>query len=212
MSFAELLCLCGDFFLLQGTLPFTSLAALDKSYSGKYIHEPTDDLESLLQTALGIVTFTNGPCGKLCAPKDRIPMAWWYNEIDWEQLFKDKTVDLLFYDKEIKGNFVEYWKPFSPYLRCLVSATWPEMTLPSSSHASHKVFKDILEEALEALKALKEVPAKYAPSSQKHARTSGNDEGRYPYKFRRGGSPVSERLPWPANIKELLQWQDSMDA
>lgn len=40
------------------------------------------DLESLLYTALGLVTFTTGPCGQLCAPKDHVPVAQWYNEID----------------------------------------------------------------------------------------------------------------------------------
>ena len=81
-----------------------------------------------------------------------------------------------------------------------------------SNQASHKVFKDILEEALKALKMLAEVPAKYAPNCQKHARISDNDEGRYPYKYCQGDSHFSEHLPRPADIKELLQWQDSMDA
>ena len=188
------------------------LAALDKSNRDKYIHGPAHDLESLLQTALGVVTFTNGPCGNFRAPTDHVPMARWYNEIDREQLLKDKSIDLITYNKEIEGHFTEYWKPFAPYLRRLVSATWPERTPPMSSQASHKAFKDILEEALRALKTLSEVPAKYAPNRQKRARTSDNDEGRYPYKYRRGDSPFSERLPRPADIKELSQWQDSMDA
>lgn len=64
-----------------------------------------------------------------------------------------------------------------------------------SSQASHKVFKDILEEALQALKMLVEIPAKYAPISQKHAQTSENEEGRYPYKYHQGDSPCSECLP-----------------
>jgi hypothetical protein len=196
----------------SGTLPFMPLAALHKSNRGKYIHGPAHDLESLLQTALGVVTFTNGPCGNFRAPTDHVPMARWYNEIDREQLCKDKTIDLLTYNLEIEGHFTEYWKPFSPYLRRLVSATWPDRTPPMSSQASHKVFKDILEEALKALKTLAEVPAKYAPNSQKRARTVNNDEGRYPYKYSRGGSPLSERIPRPANIKELSQWQDSRDA
>ena len=165
------------FFSLQGTLPFMPLAALDKSNCGKYTHGPAHDLESLLQTALGIVTFTDGPCGNFRAPTDHVPMARWYNEIDREQLFKDKYIDLITYDREIEGHFTEYWKPFVPYLRRLVSATWSEKTPRMSSQASHKVFKDILEEALEALKTLAEVPAKYAPNSQKRARTSNNDEG-----------------------------------
>jgi hypothetical protein len=80
-----------------------------------------------------------------------------------------------------------------------------------SSQASHKIFKDILEEALKASKMLAEVPAKYASNSQKHARTSNNDEGRYPYKYSQGDGPFFECLPQPANIKELLQWQDSTD-
>jgi len=188
------------------------LTALDKSNRGKYIHGPAHDLESLLQTALGVVTFTNGPCGNFRAPTDHVPMARWYNEIDREQLLKDKSIDLITYNTEIEGYFPEYWKPFAPYLRCLISATWPERTPPMSSQASHKVFKDILGEALEALKMLAEVPAKYAPNSQKHAQTSDNDGGRYPYKYHRGDSTFSERLARPADIKELSQWQVSMDA
>jgi hypothetical protein len=69
------------------------------------------------------------------------------------------------------------------------------------------------QEALEALKTLAEVPAKYASNSQKRAQTSDNDEleGRYPYKYRRADSPFSEHLPRPTDIKELSQWQDCMD-
>ena len=203
---------CNLFFPLQGTLPFMPLAALDKSNRGKYIHGPAHDLESLLQTTLGIVSFTNGPCGKFRAPTERVPTARWYNEIDREQLFKDKTIDLITYDMEIDAYITEYWKPFAPYLRRLVLTTWHERTPPLSSQASHKAFKDILEEALKALKTLAEVPVKYAPISQKRARTSENEEGRYPYKYRRGDSPFSERLPRPADIKELSQWKDSIDA
>jgi hypothetical protein len=200
------------FFLLQGTLPFMPLDALNKSNCGKYVHSPAHDLESLLQTALGIVTFTNGPCGNFRAQTDHVPMARWYNEIDREQLLKDKRIDLITYNTEIEGHLTEYWKPFAPYLHRLVLATWPERSPPMSSQASHKVFKDILEEALKAIKTLAEVPANYAPSSQKRARTLDSDEGRYPYKCLRGDSPFSERLPRPADIKGLSEWQDSMDA
>jgi len=186
------------------------LAALDKSNRSKYIHGPAHDLESLLQTALGIVTFTKGPCGNFRAPTDHVPIARWYNEIDREQLLKDKKIDLIDYETEIEGHFTEYWKPFAPYLRRLVSATWSVTSM--SNHASHKVFKDILEEALVALKSLAEVPAKYAPNSQKRVRISKKDEGRFPYKYRRGENSSSERRPRPAEIKDLMQWQDSMDA
>jgi hypothetical protein len=186
------------------------LAALDKSNCGKYIHGPSHDLESLLQTALGVVTFTNGPCGKFRAPTEHVPLARWYNEIDREQLLKDKRIDLIDYNKDIEGYFPEYWKPLAPYLRRLVSATWPNIS--SQSFATHKVFKDIIEEALVAVKAIAEVPEKYAAKSQKRARTSKNDEGRYPYKYSRGDSPFSKRLPRPISIKELSQWQDTVDA
>ena len=127
---------------------------LDKSNHGNYVHGLAHNLESLLQTALGIVTFTNGPCGKFRAPTDHVHMAQWYNEINQEQLFKDKSIDLITYNQEIEGHFTDYWKPFAPYLHRLISATWSERTPPMSNQASHKVFKDILEEALEALKML----------------------------------------------------------
>ncbi|KAF8895747.1 hypothetical protein CPB84DRAFT_1816005 [Gymnopilus junonius] len=100
----------------KGTLPFMLLATLDKENSGKYIHGLAQDLESLLYTALGIVTFTIGPCGQAHAPTDHI---------DCEQLLKDKAIDLVAYNRKIQKYIPEYWKPFSPYLCCLVQATWP---------------------------------------------------------------------------------------
>lgn len=51
------------------------LAALDKENSAKYIHSPAQDLELLLLTALGIVTFTVGPCGQACTPTEHVPLA-----------------------------------------------------------------------------------------------------------------------------------------
>ena len=90
------------FFLLQETLPFIPLAAHNKSNHGKYIHGPAHDLELLLQTVLEIVTFTLGPCKNLNALTNNVPMAQWYNEIDQEQLFKDKSIDLITYSEEIE--------------------------------------------------------------------------------------------------------------
>jgi hypothetical protein len=210
------LSLCSIFLFLQGTLPFMPVGALDTLNCGKYIHGPAQDLEALLQTALGIATFTDGPCGKFRDSEAgiHIPMARWYNEIDRKQLYKDKCFDFISYDLEIEPYFTEYWRPFAPYLHRLVSATWPERTLPMLNRASHKAFKGILEEALRALEALPEVPAKYAPTGnrQKRVRTSNKDEGRYPNKYPRGDSSLSHRLPRPVDIKELSQWQDSMDA
>lgn len=175
------------------------LAALDKKNCGNYTHGPAQDLESLLHAALGVMTFTNGPCGTFRQPTEHVPIARWYNEIDREQLFKDKTVDLIYYDTEIDKYITEYWKPFAPYLHCLLLATWPtwpQMTPPFLSEASHQPFKDILEEALKAFEALNKAPAKYAPtSSQKCARTFDKEAGRYPYKFHRGDGPSSECLP-----------------
>ena len=75
------------------------LASLDKENCSKYIHSPAHDLESLLHTALGIVTFTAGPCGQIRAPTDHVPLARWYNETDREQLRKDKTIDLISYER-----------------------------------------------------------------------------------------------------------------
>lgn len=65
--------------LLNLSVCFIPLAALDKSNCGKYIYGPSQDLGSLLQTG---VTFTNGPCRKFNAETDHIPMAQWYNEIN----------------------------------------------------------------------------------------------------------------------------------
>lgn len=188
-----------------------SIAALKKTNRGKYVHSPSHDLESLLQTALGVITFTDGPCASFRSHKDHVPISRWYNEIDREQLCKDKTIDIITYETEIEGCFPEYWQPLAPYLRRLVEATWPGKNSLVSSQATHSNFKIILEEALVHLKTLGEVPAKYACISQKRARPADDEEGRYPYKFHRGDGIDSKRLPRPAEIKALSQWKDSID-
>ncbi|KAF8157510.1 hypothetical protein BJ912DRAFT_859288 [Pholiota molesta] len=150
----------------SGTLPFMPVAALDPKNTGNYTHGPAQDLESLFHVALGVMTFTNGPCGAPRQPTDHVPIARWYNEIDREQLFKDKTFDLMFFDTEVANHITDYWKPLAPYLRRLFSAIWPtlpQLSAPFLGEESHQACKDILEEALNASKALNEAPAKYAP-------------------------------------------------
>jgi hypothetical protein len=51
------------------------LASLDQENCGTYIHSPARDLESLLQTALGVVTFTVGPRGQARAATDHVPLS-----------------------------------------------------------------------------------------------------------------------------------------
>lgn len=162
----------------SGTLPFMPLASLDKENRSKYIHSPAHDLESLLHTTLGIVTFTTGPCGQIRAPNDHVPLARWYNEIDREQLRKDKAIDLIYYEKEIHDHIPDYWKPFSPYLRRLVDATWPQLDPFSESTATHDTFRKILREALTYFATnLQETPCNYARVTLKRSRPS-RDEGR----------------------------------
>jgi len=187
------------------------LASLDKQNHGKYIHSPAHDLESLLHVTLGIVTFTAGPCGQIRAPTDHVPLARWYNETDLEQLHKDKAIDIIRYDKEIHKNIPDYWKPFSPYLRRLVLATWPELKPFSESAATHNTFREILQEALAHFTTnLQETPCNYARVILKRSRSS-SDEGRYPYKQLRGDVGDTARLPRLAVIKPLSEWTDSVD-
>lgn len=194
----------------SGTLPFMSLASLDKETRPNYIHSPSHDLESLLQTALGVVTFSTGPCGQIRALTDRVPLARWYNEIDLEQLRKDKAIDLIQYEKEILNHIPEYWKPFSPYLNRLIRATWPESNPFSDSAATHDTFRQILQDALTYFTTnFPETPCKYARVT-KRSRPSV-DEGRYPYKLRRRDVSDTKRLPQLAVVKPLSQWTDSVD-
>ncbi|KJA18805.1 hypothetical protein HYPSUDRAFT_119793, partial [Hypholoma sublateritium FD-334 SS-4] len=107
----------------SGTLPFMPLMALDKKLQGQYIHEPAHDLESLLQTILAIVCFNDGACGVTRSADDSVPTSRWFNEVDRDQLHKDKTIDLLCYEAEIEPYLTEYWKPFAPFLKRLVNVT-----------------------------------------------------------------------------------------
>jgi hypothetical protein len=190
------------------------LASLDKNNCTKYIHTPAHDLESLLHTILGIVSFTTGPCGQVRAPKDHVPLARWYNETDREQLRKDKAIDLISYEEEIHNHIPDYWKPFSPYLRRLVHATWPKLNPLFESAATHDTFREILKEALTNFANLnvQETPCNYARVTLKRSRSS-SDEGRYPYKVLLGDHDVSDttRLPQLAVIKPLSEWTDSVD-
>ena len=203
-------------FILQGTLPFMPLAALDKKKRGKFTHSPANDLESFLQTVLVIVCFTTGPYAQPRPVNDHVPTARWFNETDREQLFKDKTIDLMSYESEIEAHITEYWQPFVPYLRRLVALTWPvgkgEIM---SSNASHESFKVILKEVLQNLKKHPETPANYAitvPILKKRGPLTKAELGRYPYglKFSRG--EASERIPRFTDIKHLSAWKDSINA
>jgi len=187
------------------------LASLDKENCGKYIHSPAHDLESLLHTALGIVTFTTGPCGQIRARTDHVPLARWYNETDREQLRKDKAIDLISYEKEIHNHIPDYWKPFSPYLCCLVHTTWPKLNPFSDSVATHDTFREILKEAVTHFTTnLQETPGNYAQVTRKRSRSTG-DEGRYPYKHLREEVSDTAHLPQLSFIKPLSEWTDSVN-
>ncbi|KJA20813.1 hypothetical protein HYPSUDRAFT_141584 [Hypholoma sublateritium FD-334 SS-4] len=196
----------------SGTLPFMPLDALNIDNRGKYIHSPAHDLEALLQTMLGIVTFTDGPYEARVQSDDvHVPLARWHNEGDREQLFKDKSFDVSHFDRDVGAYLMPYWQPLVPYLRSLVAATWTGTNC--TSHATHEAYRTILCDALEGLKKFPEVPAMYARTITKRSRSSDNDEaGRWPYKFGRGNGPGSERLPRPAFVKQLSAWKDSVDA
>ena len=191
-----------------------SLASLDKNNRRSYVHDPAHDLESLLYTAIGIITFTTGPCGQLRPPNEHVPVARWYNEIDPEQLRKDKAIDLINYESEVNKYIPDYWQPFSPYLSRLIEATWPQSN-PFSNRAAcaHSVFREILKAALTDLTTNHpETKSNYARVTVPAKRTRSQATGvgsRYPYKIRRGDS--AERHPQLSSIKPLLVWKDSVD-
>ncbi|KAF8878790.1 hypothetical protein CPB84DRAFT_1852271 [Gymnopilus junonius] len=176
----------------SGTLPFMLLASLGKGKHGKHVYGPAHDLESLLHMVIGIVTFTIGPCGQL-------------------RLHKDKAIDLINYGMEIHEYLPDYWKPFSPYVRHLVSATWPNSDPFSESAATHEAYREILKEALTDLGAHHpETECSYARVivPAKHPRSSA-DVGKYPYKFLQGDD--AKRHPQIAVVKPLSEWKDSVD-
>lgn len=181
-----------------------------RSSNGKYIHEPRHDLESLVQTLICLMTFNNGTCGQRRLTTDYVPIARWYNEVDREQVFKDKLVDLkLLHETDVEGNFPSYWKPLAPTIFCLIKATWQD-PLPNNIHAT---YIEILEDALKQLGP--ETPAEYAAISLKRSRPSDlADEGRYPehyMKYQRSNNLSFQRIPRVAGIMELSKWYDSVD-
>ncbi|KJA14338.1 hypothetical protein HYPSUDRAFT_150541 [Hypholoma sublateritium FD-334 SS-4] len=192
----------------SGTPPFMPLDAL--RFPGKYLHDPRHDLESLIQTAISVMTFCDGPCGVRRTITDYVPISRWFNEIDREQLFKDKSVDLKLYsDTEIEDKLAPYWKSLSSCVRQLIKATWNQ---PLSS-TIHQDYVKILENALRSLE--EEVSADYGVVHQKRPRPDSADESRYPgqyIKFRRTNDLSTRRLPRPAHIQLLSRWEDSVDA
>ena len=101
------------------------------------------------------------------------------------------------YEREIHDYLPNYWKPFSPYLRRLVHATWPQLNALSASAATHKVFREILKEALAAFATdPQETPANYARVViRKRSLFSSDESGRYPYKKLHGDVNKTLRLP-----------------
>ncbi|KJA24702.1 hypothetical protein HYPSUDRAFT_135753 [Hypholoma sublateritium FD-334 SS-4] len=193
----------------SGTVPFMPLDAL-RSSNGKYIHEPRHDLESLVQTIICLMTFNDGTCRKRRSIIDYVPIARWYNEVDREQVFKDKLVDLkLLHETDVEGNFPAYWKPLAPTIFRLIKATWQD-PLPKNIHAT---YIEILEDALKQLEP--ETADEYAAICLKRSRPSDlTDEGRYPehyMKYRRSNDPSFQRIPRVAGLMEISRWQDSVD-
>ncbi len=194
------------------------IASLDQATEGKYIHQPAHDLESLLQTIMAIVCFNDGACGEARPALDRVPTSRWFNEVDRDQLHKDKTMDFLYYKRDILASVTEYWQPFSPFLARLINATWPDMLkLPLECSPTHKEYITILKEALQAMRKLDDPLAPYADiklsQGQKRSRPS-EDDSRYPYpsKYSRSNDPNCPRLPRSAIIKGFTSWKDSVDA
>ncbi len=185
------------------------LDALRTSH-GKYVHEPRHDLESLIQTVICLMSFNDGPCGQRRSLTDYVPIARWYNEVDREQVFKDKLVDLkLLHETDVEGKFPSYWKPLAPTIFRLIKATWQD---PPAKNP-YQTYITILEDALKQLEP--EPVAKYAAICQKRSRpTDLSDEGRYPQhymKYRRSNDPSFQRIPRVAGLMEISRWHDSVD-
>jgi hypothetical protein len=137
----------------------------------------------------------------------------WYNEIDPEQLCKDKVIDLIHCDSEINKYIPNYWQPFLPYLSHLVKATWPKLN-PFSNHAAgtHSAFRDILKEALtDLITNHSETKCNYACITvpAKHTQSQATGVSRYPYKIRQGDH--TQHHPQLSSIKPLTVWKDSVD-
>lgn len=187
--------------------------SLDYQNRSSYIHTPAHDLESLLQTVLGIVSFTDGPCGSVRPSSEHVPIARWYNDVDREQLFKDKCIDFLTYRREIEKYIPLYWSPLLPYLARLVKVTFRNDSGSLTNQATHRAYTEILEEALAALKAIKEPLASYAAITKKRPRSEDNaDAGRYPLAYRkisRDEYPQeSVHKSVEAHVVSFAEWQE----
>lgn len=195
---------------LQGTLPFMPLRALVMD-SG-FQHTPADDLEGLFHTAMAVFFFTSGPCGKWRDSKDAIPVARWFNELDRRQIRGDKASDLLMFPEEMKDFISGYWKPFFPFIMDLIKITWPDKNPAQPSDATYEGYKGILQNALALAKSLNESLHPYASERPKRPRTLSQSIGdRRPYKYWRSAGGLYQRRPRPAHIRDLSEWQESID-
>ncbi|KAF8869901.1 hypothetical protein CPB84DRAFT_1689030 [Gymnopilus junonius] len=196
----------------SGTLPFMPLEALNPENAETFVHKPAHDLEALFYTAITVMTFTDGPCGKKRDALERIGVARWFNLADREVLFRDKEHEMLDFPKQFEKNLSKYWRPL---IRCFVDlwkATWPDSTFPLKCGATHTRYKSILKATLEVLQTEHEPLAAYGSvdvTSLKRPRPSDADDSTYPApKYIRCSEDLRQRLPRDAIIKSLSEWTD----
>ncbi len=132
-----------NIFINTFTLPFMAIEALKPTPDNLFRHHAGHDLECLLNTMLTVCHYTVGPGGKLrqatCEADKKIPLNKWFVQmIDSNWLAPHRTV------------LAPYWADFAPFLQRLIKATYKEMPyLTADNIATHKAYRDILQEALE---------------------------------------------------------------
>ena len=118
----------------------------------EFNHRGGHDLECLLNTMLAICHYTVGPGGQLRKPipgDENIKLNEWFTIHNRVGLAASKSTTLEAFKTFVEPALPEYWKDFSPYLQCLIKATWDTMPyLEKPNIATYKSYQIILEEAL----------------------------------------------------------------
>ena len=131
-----------------------AIEALKPTPENLFQHHAGHDLECLLNTMLTVCHYTVGPSGKLrqatCEADKKIPLNKWFVQDDRFELACQKMVILETPLLLIEPYLPPYWADFAPYLQRLIKATYSEMPyLTADNIATHKAYREILQEALE---------------------------------------------------------------
>ena len=135
----------------KGTLPYMAIESL-LSFS-PFFHQPRHDLESILYIIVYVCTFTLGPSKLYMPPAD----ARTYTSsllVQLREIGYRKMAHIQCSDFVVIPEFTSYWADFAPYVKELISASFPT----NAFHPNELEYDQVLQILENAYNVVEEPP------------------------------------------------------